>query len=358
MSYRRARKCTWRAFRVRIQHKPRRRYWIVRGRLWTTTRDRGQPPMRWRLRLHIRWGAYEPADTQEIWTSSWGQNCSGAAPFVSLDEEERTPEQVYIFARGFDASTRDDFANVWDKWRRLECPSTLAVLFGETETTRLRGSSGYIRFCILASQVKYSYLKNIRLLRRLSLCIRSKKIYMLVSLTPIKGSLQKIDIRKRFHAGYGIRTRELLRDRILSPAPLASLATQADRKSTISDLRVDFSPVFEPLLLPYHLIEYKYFPDALFWILSPETYIMFQKIENHDQGLTSWVQQEIMIPCNFPLGYASLLILRTYVGVFQILRKQNHYVAMLLRILRRFQVIREKATQKRSLPHTTLIFYQ
>jgi len=42
------------------------------------------------------------------------------------------------------------------------------------------------------------------------------------------------------------------------------LATQADRKSTISDLRVDFSPVFEPLLLPYHLIEYKYFPDALF----------------------------------------------------------------------------------------------
>ena len=35
------------------------------------------------------------------------------------------------------------------------------------------------------------------------------------------------DIRKRFNAGYGIRTRELLRDRILSPAPLASLANPA-----------------------------------------------------------------------------------------------------------------------------------
>ena len=29
------------------------------------------------------------------------------------------------------------------------------------------------------------------------------------------------------NAGYGIRTRELLRDRILSPAPLASLANPA-----------------------------------------------------------------------------------------------------------------------------------
>ena len=37
----------------------------------------------------------------------------------------------------------------------------------------------------------------------------------------IKGSLSKIAIRKRFNAGYGIRTRELLRDRILRPAPLA-----------------------------------------------------------------------------------------------------------------------------------------
>ena len=33
--------------------------------------------------------------------------------------------------------------------------------------------------------------------------------------------------QKRFNAGYGIRTRELLRDRILSPAPLASLANPA-----------------------------------------------------------------------------------------------------------------------------------
>jgi hypothetical protein len=36
--------------------------------------------------------------------------------------------------------------------------------------------------------------------------------------------LGKIDI---INAGYGIRTRELLRDRILSPAPLASLANPA-----------------------------------------------------------------------------------------------------------------------------------
>ncbi len=42
-----------------------------------------------------------------------------------------------------------------------------------------------------------------------------------------KGSQSKIAIRKRFNAGYGIRTRELLRDRILSPAPLASLANPA-----------------------------------------------------------------------------------------------------------------------------------
>jgi hypothetical protein len=79
------------------------------------------------------------------------------------------------------------------------------------------------------------YLKNIRLLRRLSLCIRPKKIYMLASLTLIKGSLQKIDIRKRFHAGYGIRTRELLRDRIISPAPLASLANPAQNSATHSE---------------------------------------------------------------------------------------------------------------------------
>lgn len=34
--------------------------------------------------------------------------------------------------------------------------------------------------------------------------------------------------RSAWYAGYGIRTRELLRDRILSPAPLASLANPAN----------------------------------------------------------------------------------------------------------------------------------
>ena len=43
----------------------------------------------------------------------------------------------------------------------------------------------------------------------------------------LKQSKIRIDMGKRFNAGYGIRTRELLRDRILSPAPLASLANPA-----------------------------------------------------------------------------------------------------------------------------------
>ena len=43
----------------------------------------------------------------------------------------------------------------------------------------------------------------------------------------LKQSNLRIDSRNGFNAGYGIRTRELLRDRILSPAPLASLANPA-----------------------------------------------------------------------------------------------------------------------------------
>ena len=43
-------------------------------------------------------------------------------------------------------------------------------------------------------------------------------------LLPHNLKLRKIGMR---NAGYGIRTRELLRDRILSPAPLASLANPA-----------------------------------------------------------------------------------------------------------------------------------
>ena len=39
--------------------------------------------------------------------------------------------------------------------------------------------------------------------------------------------LKNTHVRDGFYAGYGIRTRELLRDRILSPAPLASLANPA-----------------------------------------------------------------------------------------------------------------------------------
>jgi hypothetical protein len=53
------------------------------------------------------------------------------------------------------------------------------------------------------------------------------KNYMLTLINIIEGSLKQTDIKRVKHAGYGIRTRELLRDRILSPAPLASLANPA-----------------------------------------------------------------------------------------------------------------------------------
>ena len=43
----------------------------------------------------------------------------------------------------------------------------------------------------------------------------------------LRQSMPKSVSYKKFNAGYGIRTRELLRDRILSPAPLASLANPA-----------------------------------------------------------------------------------------------------------------------------------
>lgn len=43
------------------------------------------------------------------------------------------------------------------------------------------------------------------------------------------------------NAGYGIRTRELLRDRILSPAPLASLANPAVIKGNQADLACEIN---------------------------------------------------------------------------------------------------------------------
>ena len=61
----------------------------------------------------------------------------------------------------------------------------------------------------------------------ITLCIRLAKLYIIATLTPIKAVKAKSPSKKGPNAGYGIRTRELLRDRILSPAPLASLANPA-----------------------------------------------------------------------------------------------------------------------------------
>ena len=58
-------------------------------------------------------------------------------------------------------------------------------------------------------------------------CEKTRKTIYHRDINCDKGRLSKTDIIRLNYAGYGIRTRELLRDRILSPAPLASLANPA-----------------------------------------------------------------------------------------------------------------------------------
>jgi hypothetical protein len=74
-----------------------------------------------------------------------------------------------------------------------------------------------IGFCLAALDKQ-----NFRLLRYLIPCKRRDKLYMIVTLILLKAVFHRIDSRETKNAGDGSRTREHLRDRVLSPAPLTT----------------------------------------------------------------------------------------------------------------------------------------